>query len=69
MIAGQERRAVHLKGSADQIARRSARRYGVVVSLAQMAELRHAIAKGPLPETIRYVGQTGTSFDAYVVDS
>lgn len=63
-----ERRAVRLEIRADVAARRSARQYGVVVSLVQMVELRHAITRGPLPDTVRYVGRTGAAFDAYVVD-
>ena len=64
----QERRVDRLTLRADQLGRRPARRFGVVVSLARMAELRLAIAQEPLPDTIELVGQAGVSGDAYAVD-
>lgn len=59
MTVRLERRAARLEVRADIAARRSARQYGVVVSLAQMAELRHAITKGPLPDTSAMLAEPG----------
>lgn len=64
----QERRADRLQLRADQLGRRSARSYGVVLSLARMAELRQVIASGALPDTIRRVGRVGQAADAYAID-
>lgn len=65
---GQERRADRLLVRADQLGRRSAREFGIVVSVARMAELRHIIAQGPLPKNVRRVGRVGLSADAYAID-
>ncbi len=64
----QERGTDRLQIRADQLGRRSARGFGVVISVARMAELRHAIAQGTLPETMRRVGRVGLSADAYAID-
>ncbi len=64
----QEQRADRLQLRADQLGKRSARSLGVVVSLAYMAELRHTIASGTLPDTIRKVGSIGRSAEAYAID-
>lgn len=68
LALGAERRADRLELRADLSARRSARRLGVVVSLARVIRLRQAITTGKLPEYVRYAGQSGPSLDAYVVD-
>jgi hypothetical protein len=60
-----EHRADRLQLHADQFGRQSARRFGVVVSLAGMAELRATIAAGALPDTVRRVGRKGFSAEAY----
>jgi hypothetical protein len=52
-----ERRSDRLQFRADQFGRRSARRFGVVLSLARMAELRAAIAAAEL--LVRSVGWEG----------
>ena len=67
-IARQEGRADRLQHRADQLGRRSARAFGVVVSLERMADLRRIIATGSLPETITKMGRVGASADAYAVD-
>lgn len=67
-IMRQEGRADRLQQRADQLGRRSARAFGVVVSLARMAELRHVIATGTLPDTITRAGRVGASADAYAID-
>lgn len=63
-----ERRVDRLRRRADQYARRSARTFGVVVSVAKMVELRAVIASGELTDAVRLVGTIGTSADAYAID-
>lgn len=67
-IIGQERRADRLQLRTDQFARRSAREFGVIISVMRVAELRRAIAQGSLPDTIHRVGKVGLSADAYSID-
>lgn len=64
----QEQRADRLQVRADRLGRRSARSLGVVVSLAYMAELRHTIASGTLPDTIRKLDSIGRSTETYAID-
>lgn len=64
----QEQRADRLQLRADQLGRGSARSLGVVVSLDYMAELRHTIASGTLPDMVRKVGSIGRSAEAYAID-
>lgn len=66
LAARQERRAARLTVRADQLGRRSARSFGVVLSLARMAALRETIASGVLPDTIRRLGPMGRMTDGYV---
>lgn len=63
-----ERRDDRLRHRADQYARRSARAFGVVVSVAKMVELRAVIASGELTDAVRLVGTIGTSADAYAIN-
>lgn len=68
LAARQEHRIDRLKLRADQFGRRSARSFGVVLSLAQMAELRETLASGMLPDTVRKLGPMGRLVDGYAVD-
>lgn len=63
----QDKRIGRLQSRADLIGRRSARRLGIVLSPAMIAELRAALGRRPLPGHIRPIGSVSPFLTAYAV--